>query len=125
MKKNKLFIVAFLGLAMNFSQADVADSIEKNISSKEQVAQTRQNNTQEIEALFKKLDAAALANHPNAKVSDSSLKRKGSVYSYKTKLTDDQGVQWKIQINAADGTVINEKSKAPKNKSKESNSIAK
>ncbi|CAH9018863.1 PepSY domain-containing protein [Candidatus Nitrosacidococcus sp. I8] len=122
MKINKLFIISSLGLAMNFAQADVTNSIEKVMPNKgqaTQIQQNHQNNTQEIEALFKKLDAAALANHPNATISDSSLKKKGSAYSYKTKLVDTQGVQWKIEINAADGTVVNEKSKAPKKKSKE------
>jgi uncharacterized membrane protein YkoI len=52
------------------------------------------------------LNAAALANHPGATISDTELDEKYGRLIYEVELTDAQGVDWDVDVDAATGEVL-------------------
>lgn len=58
---------------------------------------------------FEKLNEAALAKHPGAKISDTELEEKDGRYVYELELHDDKGVEWDMKLDAATGEVLKDK----------------
>lgn len=55
---------------------------------------------------FEKLDAAALAKHPGATVTDTELEEEYGKYRYKVDLRDAEGVEWDLELDAVTGEVL-------------------
>lgn len=49
------------------------------------------------------VEAVAMARHPGSKISETELKKRYGVYLYRIELTDPQGVEWELELDAADG----------------------
>jgi uncharacterized membrane protein YkoI len=58
---------------------------------------------------FEKLNEAALAKHPGAKISDTELEEKNGRFIYELELHDDKGVEWDMKLDAATGEVLKDK----------------
>ncbi|WP_122666274.1 PepSY domain-containing protein [Pseudomonas viridiflava] len=52
------------------------------------------------------LDAAALARHPGATINDTELDEKYGKHIYQVELTDTQGIEWDVDVDAATGKVL-------------------
>ncbi|MHC8319567.1 PepSY domain-containing protein [Pseudomonas sp. GB2N2] len=50
-----------------------------------------------------KVEAIAMARHPESRIIDIELKKKYGVYLYRVELTDPQGVEWELELDATDG----------------------
>lgn len=57
---------------------------------------------------FEKLNEAALAKHPGAKVEDTELEQEHGRYVYQVELRDAQDVQWDVEVDATNGQVLQE-----------------
>lgn len=55
---------------------------------------------------FEKLNEAALAKHPGAKVEETELEEEYGRYIYQVELRDDKGVQWDLELDAKTGEVL-------------------
>lgn len=55
---------------------------------------------------FEKLNAAALAKHPGATVTDTELEEHYGKYVYQVDLRDAQGVEWDVELDATNGQVL-------------------
>jgi uncharacterized membrane protein YkoI len=55
---------------------------------------------------FEQLDAAALTRHPGAKINDTELDDEYGKHVYQVELTDAQGVDWDVDVDAATGNVL-------------------
>lgn len=55
---------------------------------------------------FEKLNEAALAKHPGAKVEETELEETYGRYIYQVELRDDKGVQWDLELDAKTGEVL-------------------
>lgn len=55
---------------------------------------------------FEKLNAAALAKHPNATITDTELEEHHGKYLYQVEVRDAQGVEWDIELDAVSGQVL-------------------
>ena len=55
---------------------------------------------------FEKLNAAALAKHPDAKVTDTELEEDYGKYRYKVDLRDAKGIEWDLELDAVTGEVL-------------------
>ncbi|WP_053146784.1 PepSY domain-containing protein [Pseudomonas sp. P97.38] len=55
---------------------------------------------------FEKLDAAALAEHPGATVTDSELEEEYGKYIYQVELRDAKGIDWDLELDAVTGKVL-------------------
>jgi uncharacterized membrane protein YkoI len=55
---------------------------------------------------FEKLNAAALAKHPNATVTDTELEQEYGKYVYQVELRDAKGVEWDVELDAVSGQVL-------------------
>ena len=55
---------------------------------------------------FEKLNAAALAKHPGAKVTDTELEEDYGKYRYKVDLRDAEGIEWDLELDAVTGEVL-------------------
>ena len=55
---------------------------------------------------FEKLNAAALAKHPNATVTDTELELEYGKYVYQVELRDAKGVEWDVELDAVSGQVL-------------------
>jgi uncharacterized membrane protein YkoI len=55
---------------------------------------------------FEKLNAAALAKHANATITDTELEEQYGKYIYQVELRDAKGVEWDVEVDAATGQVL-------------------
>ncbi|CAD5109402.1 PepSY domain-containing protein [Zestomonas carbonaria] len=55
---------------------------------------------------FEKLNAAAIARHPGATVTESELEQEYGRYIYQVELRDPQGVHWDLELDATNGQVL-------------------
>jgi len=49
------------------------------------------------------VEATAMARHPGSKIIDIELKNKYGIHIYRIELTDPQGVDWELELDATDG----------------------
>ncbi|VVP65376.1 hypothetical protein PS918_00104 [Pseudomonas fluorescens] len=49
------------------------------------------------------VEAVALARHPGSTIIEIELKKRYGIYLYRVELTDTQGVEWELELDAADG----------------------
>jgi uncharacterized membrane protein YkoI len=52
---------------------------------------------------IEQVEAVAMARHPGARIIEIELKKRYGVYLYRIELTDLQGVEWELELDAADG----------------------
>lgn len=57
---------------------------------------------------FEKLNQAALANHPDAKIEDTELEKEYGRYIYQVELRDAQGQEWDVDLDATNGEILSE-----------------
>lgn len=57
---------------------------------------------------FEKLNAAALAKHPDAIIEETELEEQSGRYVYQVELRDPKGVQWDLELDAANAEVLND-----------------
>ncbi|RAU40731.1 MULTISPECIES: PepSY domain-containing protein [unclassified Pseudomonas] len=55
---------------------------------------------------FEKLNAAALAKHPNATITETELEQEYGKYVYQVELRDGKGVEWDVELDAVSGQVL-------------------
>lgn len=55
---------------------------------------------------FEKLNAAALALHPQATVTDTELEQEYGKYVYQVELRDTKGIEWDVELDAVTGQVL-------------------
>lgn len=53
-----------------------------------------------------KLNAAALAKHPGATLTDTELEKDYGKYRYKVDLRDAKGIDWDLELDAVTGIVL-------------------
>ncbi|KWU47742.1 PepSY domain-containing protein [Pseudomonas palleroniana] len=92
-----LFAAAALTLTAGLAQADVRpDQIPSLLKSGDVMA-------------FEKLNAAALAKHPGATITDTELDHKNGVLVYEVDITDTTGKKFEVRLDAKTGTVLEDK----------------
>ncbi|MHC8358330.1 PepSY domain-containing protein [Pseudomonas sp. LB3P81] len=52
---------------------------------------------------IEQVEAVAMARHPGSKIIDIELKKKYGIYLYRIDLSDPQGVEWELELDATDG----------------------
>jgi uncharacterized membrane protein YkoI len=55
---------------------------------------------------FDKLNAAAIAKHPGSTVGETELEEEYGRFVYQVELRDPQGVQWDLELDAANGQIL-------------------
>ncbi|WP_296260256.1 MULTISPECIES: PepSY domain-containing protein [unclassified Pseudomonas] len=55
---------------------------------------------------FEKLNAAALAKHPGATVTETELEQEYGKYVYQVELRDAKGVEWDVEFDATNGQIL-------------------
>ncbi|WP_437884066.1 PepSY domain-containing protein [Pseudomonas sp. LRF_L74] len=55
---------------------------------------------------FERLNAAAIARHPGARVEETELEEEYGRYIYQVELRDTKGVQWDLELDAKTGEVL-------------------
>lgn len=55
---------------------------------------------------LEKLNAAALAEHPGATLTDTELEKEYGKYRYKVDLRDAKGIEWDLELDAVNGKVL-------------------
>ncbi|NBB09608.1 PepSY domain-containing protein [Pseudomonas sp. SLFW] len=55
---------------------------------------------------FEKLNAAALAKHPGATVTETELEQEYGKYVYQVELRDGKGVEWDVELDATNGQIL-------------------
>jgi uncharacterized membrane protein YkoI len=55
---------------------------------------------------FEKLNAAAVAKHPHATITDTELEEQYGKHVYQVELRDAQGIEWDVEVDAANGQVL-------------------
>lgn len=55
---------------------------------------------------FDKLNAAALAEHPEGKIEETELEEEYGRYIYQVEVRDQAGVQWDLELDASSGQVL-------------------
>jgi len=53
-----------------------------------------------------KLNAAAVARHPGAEITDTELDEEYGKHVYQVDLTDSQGIEWDVELDAVTGKVL-------------------
>ena len=53
-----------------------------------------------------RLNAAALAQHPNSEITDTELDEEYGKHVYQVDLTDAKGIEWDVELDAATGKVL-------------------
>jgi len=92
-----LFAATALTLTADLAQADVRpDQIEGLLKSGEVMP-------------FEKLNAAAVAKHAGASITDTELDHKNGVLVYEVEMTDTAGKKWDVTLNAKTGAVLEDK----------------
>ncbi|NCE86351.1 PepSY domain-containing protein [Pseudomonas sp. Q1] len=92
-----LFAAAALTLTAGLAQADVRPDQIPSLLKSGQVMD------------FQKLNAAALAKHPGATITDTELDHKNGVLVYEVDITDTTGKKFEIKLDAKTGTVLEDK----------------
>lgn len=90
-----LFATAALALTANVAMA-------KDLGPDQAMKLVQENKIQS----FEKLNAAALAKHPGATVTDTELEDAYGRYIYKVELRDAQNVEWDVDLDATTGAVL-------------------
>jgi len=55
---------------------------------------------------FEKLNAAALAKHPGATITETELEQEYGKYVYQVELRDAKGVEWDVELDATNGQIL-------------------
>lgn len=55
---------------------------------------------------FEKLNEAALALHPGAKIDDTELEEEYGRYIYQLEIRDAKGLEWDVELDATNGEVL-------------------
>ena len=55
---------------------------------------------------FERLDAAALAKHPGATLTETELEEEYGKYIYQVDLRDKKGIEWDLELDATNGEVL-------------------
>ncbi len=55
---------------------------------------------------FEKLNAAALAKHPDATITETELEEQYGKYLYQVELRDAKGVEWDMEFDAVGGQIL-------------------
>lgn len=55
---------------------------------------------------FEQLNQLVLGQHPNARIYDYELEEERGRYVYQVELTDAQGVEWDLELDAATGEIL-------------------
>ncbi|MFJ3487274.1 PepSY domain-containing protein [Pseudomonas sp. NPDC090202] len=55
---------------------------------------------------FEKLNAVALAKHPEASITDTELEEHYGKYVYQIELRDAKGVEWDVEVDAVNGQIL-------------------
>ena len=55
---------------------------------------------------FEQLNAAALAQHPGARIEETELEDEYGRYVYQMELRDAQGVKWDLELDASTGEIL-------------------
>jgi uncharacterized membrane protein YkoI len=55
---------------------------------------------------FEKLNAVALAQHPQATVTDTELEQEYGKYVYQVELRDAKGIEWDVEMDAVTGQIL-------------------
>ncbi|SDU90042.1 PepSY domain-containing protein [Pseudomonas mucidolens] len=55
---------------------------------------------------FEKLNATALAKHPDATVMETELEEEYGKYLYQVEMRDAQGIEWDLELDAVSGQVL-------------------
>ncbi|MFQ6593922.1 MULTISPECIES: PepSY domain-containing protein [Pseudomonas] len=92
-----LFAAAALTLTAGLAQADVRPDQIPSLLKSGQVMD------------FQKLNAAALAKHPGATITDTELDHKNGVLVYEVDITDTTGKKFEVRLDAKTGTVLEDK----------------
>ncbi|MDE1165396.1 MAG: PepSY domain-containing protein [Pseudomonas sp.] len=90
-----LFTVAALGLSAGIAQA-------RDLGPDEAL---RLRDAGTIQS-FEKLNAAALAKHPGAKIHETELEEQFGKYIYQVELRDANNVEWDIELDAVSGAIL-------------------
>lgn len=53
-----------------------------------------------------RLNAAALARHPDSEITDTELDEEYGKHVYQVDLTDAKGIRWDVELDAATGQVL-------------------
>lgn len=94
---NVLLATAALTLTAGFAQADVRpDHIPGLISSGEVTS-------------FDTLNAAAMAKHPGATITDTELDRRAGRLVYEVEMRDTQNIEWDVELDAKTAQVLSDK----------------
>lgn len=84
--------------AMTFSLSAVARDISNDDASKLAASGKIQS--------FDKLNQLVLAQHPGATIHDYELEEERNGYVYQVEVTDAQGVEWDLELDAATGAIL-------------------
>lgn len=52
---------------------------------------------------FEQVEAVATSRHPGSRIIEIELKKRYGIYLYWVELIDTQGVEWELELDAADG----------------------
>lgn len=55
---------------------------------------------------FEKLNAVALAQHPQATITETELEQEYGKYIYQVELRDAKGIEWDVEMDAVTGQVL-------------------
>lgn len=55
---------------------------------------------------FEKLNAVALAQHPQATITDTELEQEYGKYVYQVELRDGKGIEWDVEMDAVTGQIL-------------------
>jgi uncharacterized membrane protein YkoI len=55
------------------------------------------------------LEAAALSKHPGGRIHKGEVEEKDRGYVYEAEITDNNGVEWDVDIDASNGMVLKDK----------------
>ncbi|MET3457567.1 MULTISPECIES: PepSY domain-containing protein [Pseudomonas] len=55
---------------------------------------------------FERLNAAALAKHPGATLTETELEEEYGKYIYQVGLHDKKGIEWDVELDATNGKVL-------------------
>lgn len=58
---------------------------------------------------FEQLNSIVLAQHPNATIRDTELEEKNGRYIYEVEIRDASGVEWDLELDATNGTILKNK----------------
>lgn len=102
LSRNLVIAAAIAGLSASVSLSALA---EHDLSLSE-IAKLHESGAVKT---YEQLDAAALEKHPGASIRDTDMEQRNGVYIYQVDLTDTNGVEWDVEVNAATGAVISDR----------------